>query len=102
MSLFILWFDFKKYVETLCKMQLLLQEKSVQSEAAEGSAEKNHDDDDDNKDEDQDGKPAAEEDDDDDDDEEFDSSDEQILTKSGKSSKDLFLKINRKQTWLRM
>ncbi|XP_026205534.1 probable ATP-dependent RNA helicase DDX27 isoform X2 [Anabas testudineus] len=68
-----------------------VEEKSVQSEAAEGSAEKNHEDIDN---EEQDVKPGAdddksndddeddEDDDDDDESEEFDSSDEQILTKS--------------------
>uniref|UniRef100_A0A3Q1I314 RNA helicase n=1 Tax=Anabas testudineus TaxID=64144 RepID=A0A3Q1I314_ANATE len=67
-----------------------------QIEAAEGSAEKNHEDIDN---EEQDVKPGAdddksndddeddEDDDDDDESEEFDSSDEQILTKSGESRK---------------
>lgn len=79
-------------------MQFLLQEKSVQNEAAEGSAE-NHDDDD--KDGDQDVKPAAEDadkiddngDEDDDEGEEFDSSDEQILTKSGESRKYFYFEV---------
>lgn len=83
-------------------MQFLLQEKSVQSEAAEGSAEKNHEDIDN---EEQDVKPGAdddksndddeddEDDDDDDESEEFDSSDEQILTKSGESRKNFSFEV---------
>uniref|UniRef100_A0A8P4KJA0 RNA helicase n=1 Tax=Dicentrarchus labrax TaxID=13489 RepID=A0A8P4KJA0_DICLA len=63
------------------------EEKSVESDAAEGSAGKNQDDDDDDDDEDEeeDVKPPDEggdEEDDDEDEDEFDSSDEEILTKS--------------------